>query len=187
MHVAGLEDIEALVRRARLVVAAVEVTTPVVTREHLRGADHDILVVDLGLPRAVASDVDDLVHVRRVDISDLRERVEQALGDRHESIDAAVAIVNDDVERYLNDQRARGASAIVSELREYFDEVIEHELRRRERDLDGLDAGEREVVASIVRSVVAKIAHRPTVALKEAAGTDHGTRLTEATRHLFDL
>ena len=53
--------------------------------------------------------------------------------------------------------------------------------------MDGLDAGEREVVASIVRSVVAKIAHRTTVALKEAAGTDHGTRLTEATRHLFDL
>ena len=59
--------------------------------------------------------------------------------------------MNEDVERYLNDQRARGASAIVSELRDYFDEVIEHELRRREHDLDGLDAGQREVVASIVR------------------------------------
>jgi glutamyl-tRNA reductase len=185
--VSGLEGIETLLRKARLVVAAVEVTTPVVTSEHLVGADHEILVVDLGLPRAVASDVDDLAHVRRVDIGDLRERVEQALGGRHESIDAAVAIVSDDVERYLSDQRARGASAIVSELRDYFDEVIEHELLRREHDLAGLDTDQRDVVASIVRSVVAKIAHRPTVALKEAAGTDHGTRLTEATRHLFDL
>ena len=187
VDVAGLDQFGVVLGRARLVVAAVEVTAPVVTREHLAGVRHDVLVLDLGLPRAVASDVDDLAHVRRVDISDLRERVEQALGGRHDAIDAAVGIVNDDVERYLNDQRARGASAIVSELRDYFDEVIEHELRRREHDLDGFDDDQREVVASIVRSVVAKIAHRPTVALKEAAGTDHGTRLTEATRHLFDL
>ena len=54
---AGLDGLKVLLGRARLVVAAVEVTTPVVTRDHLVGVDHEILVVDLGLPRAVASDV----------------------------------------------------------------------------------------------------------------------------------
>ena len=57
----------------------------------------------------------------------------------------------------------------------------------RESELDGLSPEQREKVASILRSVVAKIAHRPTVVLKEAAGTDQGTRLSEATRTLFDL
>ena len=50
-----------------------------------------------------------------------------------------------------------------------------------------LDEVQREKVRSLIRSVVAKIAHRPTVALKEAAGTDQGIRLNEATRSLFDL
>jgi hypothetical protein len=35
--------------------------------------------------------------------------------------------------------------------------------------------------------VVAKIAHAPTLALKDASGTDRGQRLSEATRNLFDL
>ena len=185
--VATLDDVTSLITTARLVVAAVEVSSPVITRADLERCEEDVLFVDLGLPRAVASDVSGLTNVRRIDIGDLRERVGQALGDRREAIDDAQRIVGDDVEKYLSDQRARGASAIVSELREYFDDVVANEMSRREGDLEGLTPDQREKVASILRSVVAKIAHHPTVALKEAAGTDQGTRLSEATRTLFDL
>jgi glutamyl-tRNA reductase len=185
--VGTLEDVTTLITSARLVVAAVEVAAPVITRGELERCRQDVLFVDLGLPRAVASDVTGLANVRRIDIGDLRERVGQAMGDRREAVDDAQQIVSDDVEKYLNDQRARGASAIVSELREYFDDVVAAEMARRDGDLEGLTPEQRERVASILRSVVAKIAHRPTVVLKEAAGTDQGTRLSEATRTLFDL
>jgi glutamyl-tRNA reductase len=185
--VGTIEDVTTLITTARLVVAAVEVTEPVITRGDLERCEQNVLFVDLGLPRAVASDVSGLPNVRRIDIGDLRERVGQALGDRREAVDDAQQIVSDDVEKYLSDQRARGASAIVSELREHFDEVVASEMARRESDLEGLTPEQRERVASILRSVVAKIAHRPTVVLKEAAGTDQGTRLSEATRTLFDL
>ena len=120
-----------------------------------------MLIVDLGLPRAVSSDVEDLANVQRIDIGDLRERVGQALGDRRESFEEARGIVSDDVERYLNDQRARGAASIVSALREHFDEVVSTEMARRESELDGLTPEQREKVASLLRSVVAKIAHHP--------------------------
>lgn len=171
----------------RLLIGALEVSSAILAREHFADLASDLLIVDLGVPRAVASDVNDLVHVRRVDISDLRGRVERALGDRHEAIDAAQLIVAEDVERFLADQRARGAAVIVRELRDHFDELVAAELARRAHDLEGLSDEQREIVVSLVRSVVAKIAHRPTVALKEAAGTDQGTRLSEATRNLFDL
>lgn len=185
--VGTLDEVASLLITARLVVAALEVTTPVISREDLVRCRQRVLVVDLGLPRAVASDVEDLVNVERIDIDDLRERVGHALGDRRESADDARRIVDEDVEKYLSDQRARGASAIVRELRERFDEIVAVELVRREGDLEGLTPAQREKVASLLRSVVAKIAHRPTVALKEAAGTDQGTRLSEAARNLFDL
>jgi glutamyl-tRNA reductase len=185
--VGTLEDVTTLITGARLVLAAVEVATPIITRSDLERCHQDVLFVDLGLPRAIASDVSGLSNVRRIDIGDLHDRVGQALGDRREAVDDAQRIVADDVEKYLSDQRARGASAIVSDLRERFDEVVAGEMSRRESDLDGLTPEQRERVASILRSVVAKIAHRPTVVLKEAAGTDQGTRLSEATRTLFDL
>lgn len=172
---------------ARLVVSALEVSSPVLSRQHFAEVDGELLIVDLGMPRAIASDVSGLTNVRRIDISDLRGRVEQALGDRREAIDEARVIVAEDVERFLNEQRAKGAAVIVSELREHFDALVSAEIARRGHDLEDLTDEQRETVVSLVRSVVAKIAHRPTVALKEAAGTDQGTRLSEATRNLFDL
>jgi glutamyl-tRNA reductase len=159
-------------------------------RVDVAGLEHsrqNVLFVDLGIPCAVASEIHDLDNVRRIDIDDLRERVEHALDGRHEAVDAARDIVVNDVEEYLNNQRARGASTIASELREYFDDVVVEEMQRREHDLDDLTTAQRKIIASLVRSVVAKIAHRPTMALKEAAESDQGIRLSEATRNLFDL
>lgn len=187
VDVAGLDVVAERITSARLVVAAIEVAAPIITRADLEHCTQNVLFVDLGIPRAVASDIDGLVNIRRIDIGDLHERVEQALDGRHEAVDAAREIVTDDVEKYLHNQRARGASMIVSELREYFDGVIGEEMQRREHDLDDLTPAQQERVTSLVRSVVAKIAHRPTVALKEAAGSDQGMRLSEATRNLFDL
>ena len=39
----------------------------------------------------------------------------------------------------------------------------------------------------LTRALVAKIAHEPTVALRESAGTDRGQRLADSARALFDL
>lgn len=185
--VGRLEGVSGHLASARLAVVAVEVASPLITSAHLAQHEGPLLVVDLGVPRAVASDVGNLRLVRRVDIGDLRERVERALDERHEVIDEARQIVDADVEKYMEDQRARGAAAIVRELREYFDEVISSEMARREHELDDLTEEQRDRVRLLVRATVAKIAHRPTVRLKEAAGTDQGIRLTEATRDLFDL
>ncbi|HEV3186542.1 MAG TPA: glutamyl-tRNA reductase [Acidimicrobiales bacterium] len=183
----SLDNAEHHLRGTRLLVSALEVSTPVLAKDNFGAFEGEMLIVDLGVPRAVASDVSELASVRRIDISDLRERVERALGDRREAIDAAEIIVAEDVERFLSEQRARGAAVIVRELRDHFDEVVSGEIARRGNDLEDLTPEQRETVVSLVRSVVAKIAHRPTVALKEAAGTDQGTRLSEATRNLFDL
>ena len=187
VRIIPLEQLDVVLATARLAVIAVEAPSPVVTREQLEHSTRPLLVVDLGVPRAVASDVTDLVHVQRVDIKDLQERIERVVAEREGAFDAAHQLVQLDVERFISDQRARGAAVIVSELRDHFDEVLDAELHRRERDLETFSIEQRELVRSLLRSVVAKIAHRPTVALKEAVGTDQGARLTEAARNLFNL
>jgi glutamyl-tRNA reductase len=187
VSVAGLSELDDLVAGARAVIVAVEVPEPLITRETLGPRKVPLLAVDLAVPRGVARDVDAIAGVERLDIGALHERVDQALDGRREAVTAAEAIVAEDVEKYLEDQRARGAAVIVSELRAHFDALIAGELQRRSSEIEALGDAEGEIVRSIVRSVVAKIAHRPTTALKESAGTDQGARLTEAVRTLFDL
>jgi glutamyl-tRNA reductase len=143
--------------------------------------------MDLAVPRGVARDVDTMRDVVRIDIGALQTRVNRALDDRREAVTLAEAIVAADVEKYLEEQRARGAAVIVSDLRAHFDSLVAAEFARRTTEIDALSESEAELLRSVVRSVVAKIAHRPTTALKESAGTDQGARLSEAVRTLFDI
>ena len=182
-----LADLTEVVRHARLVVAAIEAPGVVLAGRDLLDRQGDLLIIDLGMPRVVDADVDDVADVRRLDISHLRDVVQHTLAERHEAVDAAVAIVDEEVEKFHEDRRSRGAAAIVGELRERLEHVRASEMARRRADFADFTDEQREIVESLTRSLVAKIAHTPTVALKEAAGSDRGQRLTEATRNLFDL
>jgi glutamyl-tRNA reductase len=187
VEVKGLDDLESAVRSAQLVITAIESTTPLLRDEHVSGITGPLLIIDLGMPRVVSTSIETQAHVRRIDISALHDTVEAALVGRYDALDQASAILDEEVEKFHEDRRSRGAAAIVSELREYLDTLRRRELERRESDLSDLTAEQRERVDSLTRSIVAKIAHDPTIALKEAAGTDRGQRLADATRTLFDL
>jgi glutamyl-tRNA reductase len=165
----------------------VEVGEPLITVQTLGERTSALLAMDLAVPRGVARDVSAIPGVERIDIGALQERVNQALDGRREAVAAAEEIVADDVEKYLEDQRARGAAAIVSDLRAHFDALVAAELQRRSSEIEALGEAEGDVLRSVVRSVVAKIAHRPTTALKESAGTEQGARLSDAVRTLFDI
>lgn len=182
----GLDELAASLEGARVLVAAVEAPTAVVHAADLARAS-GLLVVDLALPRAVDASVDALEGVTRRDLGDLSERVARALGSRQEAIAEASEVVARDVERYLDDRRARAAAGIVTELRARVEADAGAELARRSGELARLGDEDRALVEDLVRAVVAKVAHRPTVALREAAGTDRGERLSDAARTLFDL
>ncbi|HEY5302603.1 MAG TPA: glutamyl-tRNA reductase [Acidimicrobiales bacterium] len=187
ISVAELDELVEHLGRAHAVVLAAEVPEPLITTAMLAGRVAPLLAMDLAVPHGVERDVDSIIGVTRIDLGTLRERVGQVLDDRRDAITAAESIVADDVEKYLEDQRARGAAAIVTDLRTHFDALVAAEFSRRSSEIESLGETEAELLRSVVRSVVAKIAHRPTTALKESAGTDQGARLSEAVRTLFDV
>ncbi len=146
-----------------------------------------LVVVDLGVPRNVDPGVSDLPGVELLDMDDLTEHAERAMAGRRSELAAAQDIVRQEVERYRAEERARGAAPIVSALRTRVEELRLAELERHRSRLADLDDGQWQEVGSVVRDVLAKLLHQPTVAVKDAAGTPRGERLVEALRTLFDL
>lgn len=178
-------ELNDVVARADVTVFAAEVTEPLLRASDINAGP--TLLIDLGMPRCVDTSVDAVAGVRRLDIAHLETVVHATLAERHAELDAAEGIVALEIDKYLEDRRSRGAAAIVSEFRELLESIRVGELDRRSNDLSDLTPDQRERVESLTRSLLAKIAHTPTQALKDAAGTDRGLRLTEALRNLFNL
>jgi glutamyl-tRNA reductase len=176
----GLDELGDALAGADLVVAAVESPHSVVTAELLGRVGRPVLVIDLGMPMCVAPDALDVPGVRLLDLAHLRDVVDAALHTRRGGFDAAERIVAEEVERHLESHRARGAAPLVTSLRARLEAL-------RVAELEGLSADERAIAERVTRALVAKIAHEPTVALRESSGTDRGQRLADAARTLFDL
>ena len=171
-----------------MLVTAVETDDALVTTADLgEDVSSDLLVIDLGMPRNVAPDVGELRHVDLVDISHLRDLVDRAMQERRGEVVAAGDIVSEEVSRYLEEQRGRGAAPVVVALRERLESIRTTELERRSSDLADLTPAQRDAVDSLTRSMLAKLVHEPTVMLKESAGTPRGERLVESVRALFGL
>jgi glutamyl-tRNA reductase len=171
-----------------LPVLDVEMITSVVGARHAAHSGRPpLVVVDVSVPRNVDPAVAFVEGVELLDMDDLSDLAERALDGRRGEVAGARAIVQQEVERYRADERARGAAPIVSALRNRVSELRQSELDRHRHRLAGLDESQWSEVESVVNDILAKVLHQPTVALKEAAGTPRGERLVEALRSLFDL
>jgi glutamyl-tRNA reductase len=188
-----LGDLGPLLSSSDVVFTSVGTTLPIIDRALLeeavaaRTADGPLLVVDLGVPRNVEPAAGDLEGLVLLDMDVLRAAVEDALSGRQDEVVGANRIVTDEVERYRVASRARDAAPIVSALRSKVEEARLSAFDRQRARRSELTDIQWEQVDAVTRSMVAKLLHQPTVALKDAAGTPRGERLVEALRTLFDL
>ncbi len=189
----SLDDLGPLLSSSDVVFTSVGTTLPIIDRALLHGAlatrtaDGPLLVVDLGVPRNVEPAAGDLPGLVLLDMDVLRAAVEDALSGRQDEVVGANRIVTDEVERYRVASRARDAAPIVSALRSRVEEARLSAFDRQRARRSELTDAQWEQVDAVTRSMVAKLLHQPTVALKDAAGTPRGERLVEALRTLFDL
>ena len=180
-----------------LVAADVVITTTGATDIVLEHSDIDkvmtrrggaeLLIVDVAVPRDVDPAVRGLPGVTLLDMDDLGDFVRQGRAGREQEIDSVRAIVDDEVEHYLIEASAREVAPLIAALRARSHQITNAELDRHTSRLIGLSAAQRVAVESLLRGVVNKLLHEPTVRLKDAAGHARGDRLAEALRDLFDL
>ncbi len=188
-----LDDLGPLLSSSDVVFTSVGTTLPIIDRALLesavaaRTAEGPLLVVDLGVPRNVEPAAGDLPGLVLLDMDVLRAAVADALSGRQDEVVGANRIVTDEVERYRVASRARDAAPIVSALRSRVEDARLSAFDRQRARRSELSDAQWEQVDAVTRSMVAKLLHQPTVALKDAAGTPRGERLVEALRTLFDL
>jgi glutamyl-tRNA reductase len=174
-----------------VVFSALDVNGPLLGRDHLAPAaertERPVLVVDLGVPRNVEPVVAEIPGVTVLGMDELRDAVAQVSEERHAEIDAVLAIVEEELDRYRADVRGRGAAPVIAALRAKLESLRVAELERQRPLQRQMSEEEWAKIDEASQAALAKVLHHPTMLLKETAGTPRGERLVEALRVLFDL
>ena len=147
----------------------------------------ELLVVDIAVPRDVDPTAGEIEGVTLLDMDDLREFADVGIRERPREVTAVHAILDVELDRYVDESTARSVAPLVASLRARGDLVRSGELQRLAARLGDLDDRQRDAVEALAAGIVGKLLHEPTVRLKDATGTARGERLAEALRDLFDL
>jgi glutamyl-tRNA reductase len=186
----GFDQLPQVLASADVVLTGTGSSLPVVTKPLLEGIDRSVrplLLVDIAVPRDVASDVAQLPGITVLDLDDLNAWAERGRQQRRAEADKVSAIVSGAVDAFAVDAAALQASPLVAALRQRAEELRVAELERHTNQLAGLTPGQREAIDSLTRRIVAKLLHEPSVRLRNQAGTPQGARNAAAVSDLFDL
>ncbi|MEO6137142.1 MAG: glutamyl-tRNA reductase [Luteimonas sp.] len=142
-----------------------------------------MLLLDLAVPRDIAADVATLKDVFLYTVDDLERAVEDNRRSRREAADAAEAIVELQVSRFVETLAASTRTAPLKRLRAHGETARSEALAKARQQLaSGQDP--HAVLDFLAHTLTNRLLHAPTMALREAALTGDSD-LARATEKLF--
>jgi glutamyl-tRNA reductase len=188
----GLDDLEAELEHADVVVSSTGSQDVVLTAEQAERAlarrrGRPVFFIDIAVPRDLDPAINDVEGCYLYDIDDLERVVAESVAGRREEAVRAAAIVNEEADAFRAWQLSLDVVPAIASLRAQAESIRRAELRRAEGRLASLSPSQRQAVEALTSQIVAKLLHRPTIRMKEAATAADGALYADAVRDLFGL
>ena len=168
-----LAELERHLAEADVVFSATASREPIVTRDQVATAlgkrkHKPMLLFDLAVPRDIEPGVAGLADAYLYTVDDLERAVEDNRRGRREAAEAAEAIIELQVARYIENLHASSRQEPLKRLRAHGDAAREEVLAKARQQLaSGRDA--TEVLDFLAHTLTNRLLHPPTAALRQAA------------------
>ncbi len=144
-----------------------------------------LVLLDLALPRDIDPAVLGLPGVSLIDLEDMGALLQD--GAFEQDVEGVRRIVAGEVESYLDARHSERVEPTIVALRRLAAQIVEREMQWFTSRRPDVSATDRADVEQLVRRVVEKLLHSPTVRVKELAAGPDGDAYAEALHRLFDL
>ena len=174
-----------------LVFTSTGATQPILNKEQLQGVlqpEQKLMIVDISVPRNVASDVSAIPHLEAYNVDDLKAVVAANHETRRQMAQEAENLLEEEVTAFeLWYQSLETVPTIVC-LRSKVEDIREQELEKALSRL-GAEFGEKhqEVIEALTRGIVNKILHEPMVQLRALQSVESRRLCLESLQMLFNL
>lgn len=176
---------------ADVVFTCTSATEPLLHRDNL-GARLDtsrtLMIFDISVPLNVHANVNELAQVHAFNVDDLKAVVAQNQASRRRMAMEAQALLDEEVEAFMDWWRSLDTVVTISSLRNKVETIREQELEKALSRL-GSEFAEKhqEVIEALTRGIVNKILHDPMVQLRAQRDIEARKRAMQTLHLLFDL
>ena len=187
------EELFSLLGAADVVVCSTASPVPLFTKENVAAVGkarkhRPLFMVDLAVPRDIASDVGELEWVHAYDVDDIQKFVADNAAARAEEAQKASVLVAQEVARFARERAVRDGVPVLARLRQHADQIARSEVERTLSSIgEGLSDKQRKSIEAMARAIVNKLLHEPTARLRMVGPEHEGNRLAGAAAELFGL
>jgi glutamyl-tRNA reductase len=181
---------------ADLVISTTAAPEPIITLEPYRRVQRArrnrlALILDIAIPRDFDPSIGKLEQVYLYNVDDLQAQAEQNRQGREKGIGLALTIIERETITCLNALHHQlHAGAVLRQLGDYADGVLERELSRLFSSHPELSPSQQEAIAHFARRLQNQYLHHPRAALRsvaEESAKENPHPLLSTVRHLFGL
>ena len=183
----GLEELDELLIDSDLVFASIACQQPILRKKQFQRAlsqrtQRPMFVIDLGVPRNIDPDANELDDIYLYDLDDLQGVATEHASQRETELSDAERIVSEETERFENWLGSRSMSPTIQQLREHAEQIRSQEFVATMRKMQLSDT-EYEKIEALTRSIVNKLLHPTWSRLRE----DDSEGYVSLVRTLFGL
>jgi glutamyl-tRNA reductase len=189
---APLEALRSSLAEVDVVISGTGAPGLVVRREDVEEAqaakrNRPLFLIDIAVPRDIEPEAARVKGVFLYDLDDLRSVAEANLRERRKEAASAEAILDEEIDAFLEWRRSLDVVPLLVELRSRADEIRRAEVDKARRRLGPMTPEQEKALDAVTSGIVNKLLHSPTVELKRMAGNRHHTEHVGLIRKLFGL
>ena len=167
----NLNNLSNIIHEYDVIITSTSSSLPLIGKGNIENAlikrnNDSIVIIDLGVPRDVESQIKNLENVYLYTIDDLGQIIEKNYKIREKSIKDAEEIIKFKIVEYKNWLSENNSTEIIKNYREYVDDItngIVIKAKRMAKNAENVD----EIIDYVSETLKKKLAHETTIKLKE--------------------
>ncbi|MBF0559074.1 MAG: glutamyl-tRNA reductase [Nitrospirae bacterium] len=128
-----------------------------------------VFIIDISVPRNIDPEINKIENVYLYDVDDLQEVIDINIQERQKEAEKAQQIIDEEVDKYIKWMSSLNSVPTVVALRRKAEEIKNEEIEKFRGKYGDLGEEHMKAVEHLASSIVNKLIHPPTTALKEDA------------------
>ncbi len=185
-----LDELDKYLSTSTLVFTSTASDSPIIDGSRLRNLNREasLRLIDIGVPRNIASDVNQVNGFESHDVDDLQEVVSRNQEARQQIALQAENLIEDECRIFLEWWESLEAVPTINLLRSNLESIRKEELQKAlSRMGPDFSARERKVVEALSKGIINKILHTPVTNLRAPQNSSQRKRSLEVVESLFQL